>query len=190
MTTSCEMLVNTSNNNWNVAQAVGPRLVGVVAAIGLLVIALSGCGDNKQGSDASKSPQFNQLVMQTFQKPELFKLSMNFSVMCTEVKSPAIKTVIDGVAHGRVPADPSRILPAVFAQVDFVCENNLLGFRKPATAWVGVAYDKEFDTIRCQWVFTATEEPFEAQFAHLSQGCKFVPSSGAVSPSPIFHVLK
>ena len=192
-----DLLEGSTKTTPRIARYAGRRILGAVTTIGLLAIGLSGCGDNKQGSGATKSDsgtaqssQFNQLVLQTFRTPGRFNAAMQTG-FCTEFMSPTIKTVIAGVATGGVPADPTKGLPAVFAQIDFVCENKQMGIRKPATAWVRVAYDKEFEVSRCQLVFLATDEPFEKQFANLSNiVCKFSTVSGAAVPSPVFHGFK
>jgi len=144
--------------------------------------------DRLQGPPASNTP-FNGLVTQTFFARAMFNAARSLTdAMCTEIVSPTIKMMVEGKVTGGIPADPTKELPAVFAQVDFVCENKVMGSRQPSTVWVRVAFDNDFKVPRCQWTSPASKKPFEEQFAEVSNlVCKFSPY-GSIT-TPVFHSM-
>lgn len=105
------------------------------------------------------SSQFDDLVIRTFNTPsrlnqrEAAGFTEAGGAFCEEFKDPAVKTATHGMMSTPVwPLKTIKKLPAVVAQVEFVCESKMFAFRKRVTTWVVVAYDREFDTPRCQFV--------------------------------------
>lgn len=165
-------MIKTGNLNGG---AFWSRLVSTLTVTVFLSVGLYGCGEGK--SPQSKGSPLADLVMQTFNTPANFNIGKRFAEeSCTTIVDPKIKLMIEGKATNAIPADPSKALPAAFAQLDFVCENKVLGSRKPSTIWVLVAYDSDFKTPRCQFTTPATKKPFQEQFSeNANLVCKFSP---------------